>query len=222
MNVETLLLQFTPLLSLEEVPLFRGAVLKALSQDTDVLLHNHTDDNYHYACPQVQYKSIGTKAAIFCIGEGVEMMSRLMRVCNLRVNLGQRHTTLHVESVTPSECDIEIGEQHIYHLSDWLPFNEDNDAKFLRLRTDEERHALLRQILVGNILSAAKTLNLTISEQIECRIINLDRYHLQRCKNVQMRSFDVDFVCNVSLPDYLGIGKHASFGFGTLRHYKQE
>lgn len=221
MNVETLLIQFSPLLSLEEVPLFRGAVLHALSQDTDVLLHNHTTDNYNYACPLVQYKSIDTKAAIFCIGEGVKMMSKLMRVCNLKVSLGHRQTPLNVEKVTPGETDIQVEQAHIYHLSDWLPLDDDNDRKFLRLRTDEDRQAFLERILVGNILSATKSLNIQITEKIECSILHLDRYHLQPWKNVKMRSFDVDFACNVTLPDYLGLGKHASFGFGNLRRYEE-
>lgn len=221
MTVETLLLQFSPLLSLEEVPLFRGAVLSALAQDSDVLLHNHTEDNFNYACPQVQYKSIDTKAAIFCIGKGVEMTSKLMRICNLRVNIGQRHATLRVDHVTQDEVDIQIGDQYIYHLAEWLPLNEENDRKFLRLRCDEDRRTFLETILVGNILSLAKSIGYNVTEQIECHILNLDRYHLQRCKNVQMRSFDVDFVCNVSLPDFLGLGRHTSFGFGTLRRYEE-
>lgn len=29
-------------------------------------------------------------------------------------------------------------------------------------------------------------------------------------------SFDADFQCNLNLPDYIGIGKHTSIGYGTI------
>ena len=217
MIVDTLIITFSPLLSLEEVPLFRGAVLKALSEDTDVLFHNHIDDNFRYDYPLVQYKSVGTKATIMCIGAGVDLLSKLMPICNSKLFVGRRHITLKVEKITPRQTEIELsGPQH-YRIEHWLPLNEENDTRFMGLKSDSERNELLERILVGNILSMAKGLNIRFDDQVDCKIQRLDRYHLVKVKETFMKSFDVDFICNVNLPDLIGIGKHASIGCGLVR-----
>ena len=39
-------------------------------------------------------------------------------------------------------------------------------------------------------------------------------------KGVKMLAFDVEFKTNLSIPDYMGIGKHVSLGYGTVvRNY---
>lgn len=217
MIVDTLNITFSPLLSLEEVPLFRGAVLKALSGDSDVLLHNHIDSNFRYDYPLIQYQSIGTKASIMCVGAGVDLLSKIMPICNTELLIGRRRVTLKVEKVTPRQTDISLSEPQIYHIGHWLPFNVENDHHFMRMHNDSERIELLERILVGNILSMAKGLNIRFEEKVECEIQRLDNYHLLKVKESLMKTFDVDFICNVNLPDLIGIGKHASYGFGTIK-----
>lgn len=216
MTVSTLKIGFTSLLSQNEIPAFRGALLKSASQDSDVLLHNHYQEGFRYRYPLIQYKSIDAKAAIFSIGEGVGQIAKLMKACNSVINIGKRKTSLTIETLLPQEFEIKIGGSLSYHISDWLPLNEENEEKFLRLGKDEDRFSMLEQILIGNILSFAKTIDLFLDEEIDCKISKIDHYHFVECKGVLMRSFDADFTCNISLPDYMGLGKHASFGFGTI------
>ncbi len=219
MIINTLTITYSPLLSLEEVPYFRGAVLKALSDDTDVLLHNHIDSNFRYEYPLVQYKSVGAKATIMLIGEGVEMLNKLMPICNTYINIGYRHSMMKVEKVSPMQIEIELIEPKRYRIEHWLPLNEENDNRFVRMQSDSDRIELLERILVGNLLSMAKGLNIHFEEQVQCEIQSLDRYHLVKVKETLMKSFDVDFICNINLPDLIGIGKHASFGYGTIKQH---
>ena len=39
---------------------------------------------------------------------------------------------------------------------------------------------------------------------------------------VPLLAFDVRFRCNVYLPNYLGLGKSASHGFGIVRHFQKQ
>lgn len=217
MIIDTLIITFSPLLSLEEVPLFRGAVLKAMSNDADVLFHNHIDNNFRYDYPLVQYKSIGAKASILLIGEGVDMLNKLMPVCNAYLNIGHRRALMKVEKVTPMQTEIELSNPQRYRIEQWLPLNEENDYRFIRMQNDTDRLELLESILVGNILSMAKGLDIRFDAQVECRIQSLDRYHLERVKEVTMRAFDTEFICNINLPELIGIGKHVSLGYGTIK-----
>ena len=70
-RLKTLTIKFDTQLVENEIQRFRGAIIKLLPQK-EVLFHNHINDGYRYAYPLIQYKRLNNKAALFCIGEGVE------------------------------------------------------------------------------------------------------------------------------------------------------
>ena len=41
--------------------------------------------------------------------------------------------------------------------------------------------------------------------------------NIAKFKDVKMTAYDLRFTCNVSLPNYIGLGKGVSHGFGTIR-----
>ena len=204
-------------MSLDEVPLFRGAILSALPEKGDVVFHNHVGDSYRYTYPLVQYKSIDAKAALFLLGEATDQLMPLLQLSNQRVNIGHRSVMLSVDRVYPSQTEIGMADPVRYRIEQWLPLNEENDKEFLRLESDEERFAFLERMLTGNLLSMAKGLNFFFDEKVECHIESLDHYQHIVCKNIKMMAFDAVFTCNLSLPEYMGLGKHASFGYGLLK-----
>lgn len=59
----------------EEIPFFRGAMIR-LSGD-DALFHNHNVDGFNYMYPLVQYKRIKGAAAVIGINQGAEAVERL-------------------------------------------------------------------------------------------------------------------------------------------------
>jgi hypothetical protein len=59
------------------------------------------------------------------------------------------------------------GELHAYRfVTPWLALNRENYRRYADAPSWHERRELLRKILVGNILSAAKGLGYTVDEQI--------------------------------------------------------
>jgi hypothetical protein len=79
-----------------------------------------------------------------------------------------------------------------------------------------DRIDLLERILVGNLLSFAKGVGIEIEQQIICKLISFEEPRLVKVKGVKVMSFNCEFKTNMSLPDYMGIGKHASIGYGTV------
>ena len=55
-----------------------------------------------------------------------------------------------------------------------------------------------------------------IEKEITCKLLSLKDFRLIKAKGVKMMTFDAEFKANISLPDYIGIGKHVSLGFGTV------
>lgn len=84
-----------------------------------------------------------------------------------------------------------------------------------------ERLQLLERLLTGNILSFAKGIEWRIERPIKVQIQELKGEKMIRYKGVPLIAFDVIFNCNVFLPNYLGLGKSASHGFGIIRQFRE-
>ena len=110
-----------------------------------------------------------------------------------------------------------------YHLRKWLPLNQENYAKYMAMESLADKYAMLEKLLTGNILSMAKGLGVHFERQVECKITAMEEPRLIVYKGVKMMAFDAEFKSNVSLPDYVGLGKGVSLGFGmVVRRYEKK
>lgn len=224
-SVQVFLVQFRNEIMFHEIPLFRGAVLDALGNDVEVLYHNHTgDQTFRYSYPLIQYKRIHKKAAIFCIGDGVEAIGQFLAAQKFDLYLGNRPVQLSIETVYPKRNLVQTWDATFrYYLRNWLALNSENYQRYKALDEITARISFLENILIGNLLSFAKGMKIDIQNQIVCKMLTLNEPRLVRVKNVNMMAFDAEFKSNLSLPDYMGIGKHASIGYGTVvRVYDNE
>ena len=97
----------------------------------------------------------------------------------------------------------------------WLALNENNYKKYRLLGTQAKRRDILKKVLVGNIISMAKGLGYTITAPIEASIVKIREVHAS-LKNTSMLGFLGNFSVNFEIPNYLGLGKSVSRGFGTV------
>ncbi len=205
-------------ISSREIPLFRGAVIKAANSD-NILFHNHLfqQQGYRYGYPLIQYKRQNGKAAITCIGEGVDAIEDFFAECNFDINLGKRIVRLMVENI--SIKDLEIAQSDIpvsYTIGRWMPLNQENYRNYRNTTGLADKCALLERLLVGNILSMSKGLDIFIDTDVLVQVTNLEERKPVFYKGVQMQTFDIDFRSNLVLPTGIGLGKGVSHGFGTL------
>ena len=222
--VQIFILKFENEISAHEIPLFRGAILNLLGQNGGILYHNHVDEtSFRYSYPLIQYKRIHRKAAIFCIGEGVESIGQLLASQDLTLILGDRPIKLAIEAIHPKRYLIQTWDSTFhYRVRNWLPFNSDNYQRYKDLEDFTSKIIFLEKILIGNLLSFAKGLDIYIEKEVICKLLSLKEPHLVSAKGVKMMAFDVEFKSNLSLPNYMGIGKHVSFGFGTVVRVNNE
>lgn len=201
----------------EEITCFRGAIINAM-ENADVLFHNHTDDDsLRYAYPLIQYKRINQKAAIVCLGEGTEAIGEFFADSNFDVMLGDHEVHLTIDHIDASQCLVQCWDELFsYHLRRWLPFNKQNYENFQQLEGIADKCVFLERLLVGNILSFAKGLGIRLEQEVVCKITQLSEPMTIVHKGVRLMGFDVEFSTNVSLPDYIGLGKGVSVGKGTI------
>ena len=131
---------------------------------------------------------------------------------------------LDIENISPKRNIVQTWDSTFhYYLTNWLALNSTNYQEYMAMDNLSDRIDLLERILVGNLLSFAKGVGIEIEQQIICKLISFEEPRLVKVKGVKVMSFNCEFKTNMSLPDYMGIGKHASIGYGTVvRQYQKE
>lgn len=201
-----------------EIGKFRGAVIATLGQHADPEFHNHTSDGFIYTYPKIQYKRINNKAAIVCINKGADLVAKFLTANPSVIQIGDREVELILNQVKADLCIVQRWEDAFYYtLRKWLPFNSDNYKEYLASEAVADKIALLERILTANVLSFAKGVGVFFDKEISCRILDLEEPVVTNYKGVKMMSFDILFKSDVTLPDYVGLGKGVSVGFGMVK-----
>lgn len=221
MKIRTFLIKFTAEIRQSEIPLFRGAINAILEENHSILFHNHTDDGFRYSYPLIQYKRIGGKAAIMCVGEGTEVIGEFFSRQEISLQIGKRSIVCEVDEIVAKYHNITITEELIpYRIRKWLPFNSENYETYMKAKGIVEKYQILEKIMTGNILSMAKGLEMTIETPLCVKLEEIiDTYNVT-FKGIKMMSFDLDFMANITMPDFLGLGKGVSHGFGNITSRK--
>ena len=219
MYLNTLVIRFQNHIHYNEIPLFRGAIIAAVGDNCSNLFHNHDDDGFRYSYPMIQYKRIGGQASIVCIGQGVEEIGAFFRNSNFSLRLGEKPaTTFEIESIIPHRTLVQLWDESFhYRLRDWLPLNPENHQKYMQLEGMVERTQMLEKILIGNILSACKGLGIHVDGEIVCKMLHTDEPRVTLFKHIPYMSLNAEFKCNLSLPNYIGLGKSSSIGHGSIQ-----
>ncbi len=216
-KTRVLSIQFANEIKSQEIPLFRGAVIGALDS-SNILFHNHKEDGFRYSYPLIQYKRKDGKAMIICIGEGTEAIGCFFQNANLEVSIGTRMIKLEISDLKAYQFITQIwNDLFTYRINRWMPLNKENYEIFRSNDSIADRYAMLENILTGNILSFAKGIGVFFDKEVICKITDINEPHLVQYKDTKMMIFNATFKSNVSLPDYIGLGKGVSIGYGEIR-----
>lgn len=222
-TIQILIVRFQNEIKQNEIPLFRGAVINSVKEKNNVLYHNHVDDSFNYTYPKMQYKRIRGKAAIVCIEEGTEAIGEFFSVNNHHFQLGEKSVEMEVESIIPINYRIQPWQTLFrYRINRWLPLNSINYKLYMEFEGLSEKIQFLEKILTANLLSFAKGIELHIDSKIQCQLTQLSEPYLISHKGVKLMSFNIEFKSNLSIPNYIGIGKSASLGYGIITQVKED
>lgn len=216
-KLPTIVIQFDNEIESKALPYFRGAVIASLEKK-DILFHNHDDDKLRYSYPLIQYKRIHRKAAVMGIGKGIEVISQLLTARDFNYQIGNEKVEMHIEAVNAYDNEIALADNVTYHyrLLNWLPLNSSNYSQYQNSESLVERIQILERVLIGNILSFLKGIDIHLEEHLDLHITDITGQRAVTYKKVKLMAFDIEFKANIQLPQYIGIGKNASIGCGVL------
>lgn len=216
-RIRYLHLRFDADLRDDELPAFRGAVIGLAGREHTVF-HNHLGtDGFLYRYPVIQYKRVGTNPAIICLEEGVDEIHHLFSNQCWDVRLNERPLTLAIKDMRLHQFTLQAWEHSFrFRIRNWLALNKENYDAYQQETGLAGRVTLLERILTGNILSMAKGLDWRIDREVRVSIGSLSGLRLLRYKDQMLAGFDAEFTTNVFLPDFIGLGKGVSTGFGVV------
>lgn len=211
-----LIIRFKNEIYQDDISKFRGAIV-ATMQNAHILFHNHDGDGFRYAYPLIQYKRINKKAAIVCVGEGTDVIGNFFSNLTHEIRVGDINIELEIDSVKANNIEVQLWDNMFaYRITRWLPLNQENYQRYNETESLADRCEMLERILIGNILSFAKCLGEMFNQQLKCNITSIDKSYVVNHKGVKMSAFDLSFKSNISLPDYIGLGKGVSLGAGKV------
>jgi hypothetical protein len=180
-------------------------------------LHQHNADKFIYRYPVVQYKMIGNVPTVIGINEGAEVLKQIFDEYD-EIRLGEDTYQIVERGIAVKDEEFGLSDKiHSYEfVTPWFALNQENYRKFYSLKGKAERDEFIRKTLIGNIISMSKSLRYDVPGQIKCDT-NV-RFKKDRLKDVTVMVFTGIFHANFIIPDYFGIGKSVSRGFGAVRH----
>lgn len=216
-DIRILLVTFDFELRNTEISRFRGAVVKTTGYQNN-LFHNHTAEGNIYRYPLIQYKQLNKKAALLCIERGIEGIQDFISATDWKLEIGKEKHDVKVEQLKVRPHRVGVWEQQFnFSIQNWLPLNQANYKKYHSLAGLAEKIQLLERILTGHILSFLEGIGFYAQRQVEVKIKNIHSEGVMKYKNQDMQTFSLTFSANVSLPNYIGLGKGSSVGCGVVK-----
>ena len=201
----------------EDASKLRGYIANRFKQYP--ILHHHIEEaGYLYTYPRVQYKIIEGTAIILGIEGGAEVLKKISDEIE-ELELGK--SVYKVDSIQMNLMNAEFGpcrENHHYKfVTHWLALNPANYERYKEIKDWKEKKEFLNGILVGNVLSMCKSLDYVVTSKLYVHS-RLDDEQVE-FKGIPIIGFTGEFRVNFKIPDFFGLGKGVSQGFGVVKAF---
>lgn len=215
-KIRILSVSFNSLIKSYEIPAFRGAVAKKAGNKS-ILFHNHDKNGYNYGYPLIQYKTLRQHPFLLCINEGVDEIHHFFQAKEWDIYLSGRRLDMSIEHMNLNTFTMQVWDkQWHYSIHNWIALNQKNVGVYNGKSTEQDKIEYLEKILTGNILSFAKGIDWTVDKQINIQIHKIRNVSTVNLKGNNLLGFNLDFSSNVFLPNYIGLGKGVSHGYGII------
>ncbi|MCL0074892.1 hypothetical protein M1N53_01890 [Thermodesulfovibrionales bacterium] len=180
--------------------------------------HGHREDKLIYKHPLIQYKVFGGSALVVGLKGGAYLLKAIPKLEYLEI-YHQKHPIVKQNTLTDvSPFGLDGNIIRYSFATPWIGLNEENYKSYLALRKNsEDTHNLLEKILVGNILSMSKSVGYAVKDTVQIKAKLEKKGTIAVKDGVELIAFQGEFETNFFIPDFWGIGKFSSRGYGTIR-----
>ncbi len=200
------------------IPKLRGAIIEKTQRESN-LFHNHLDDHsYVYRYPLIQYKIKDRKPCLICLREATEDIHYLLREKDYKFNIGAEIYDMEIEEVLLRYEHIQTWDRNFkYNILHYMALNQDNYAKYKKMSSRVHKLTFLQELLQKHLEIFAKAMDAHLPFPVSCEILEIKEEKFIEYKEIFHLCFSLNFLTNLHLPDYIGIGKGTSIGFGKIK-----
>jgi len=180
------------------------------------LLHKHyASGQSKYRYPKVQYKLIDNVPHLVGVEEGGKLLIELFLTIK-QIKIEDEAYLINSKNISNTVTELsDFSELNEYKFATlWVALNQKNHQKYLQFNSQEEKNIFLNKQIQNNILSFYKSNDFFIKERV--MVTSKLQEKSTKFKDKTMLAFSGSFVTNAILPEYIGIGKSVSRGFGTI------
>jgi hypothetical protein len=210
-----------------ELPQFRGAVARKVGLEHE-WFHNHNNETggYHHRYPLIQYKLDTQKdkmrPMLLCLDRGIEEAHHFFSQPDWGLRIGEHDHAMRIAQLDVRQHNLQMVERPLpYRIHKWKPFNTENFMHWRSLRGVAEQFDFLERLMTAHIIAFASGVGWQIPGHFEVKITNLLKKEEISQQGIRSQAFTLEFDTQLSLPDYVGLGKQVSFGFGVLRRQRR-
>jgi len=206
-------------LNTSEIHKFRGYIGNMFKEHD--LIHNHDASSGRpiYRYPLIQFKLINNVPVIIALtNRAVEVFTEIFMATD-EIVIDDRTILVAEKDLSVQSCDFGFStDMFMYEfLSPWIGLNQENHRHYVSLEKEQEKNDLLKHILTGNILSMAKYLDVRLKPDQRIKTEVQLKQTKVILKGTHMTGFKGIFKTNFIVPDYAGLGKSVSRGYGTVK-----
>lgn len=201
-----------------DIPKFRAAVIEKTQRES-TLFHNHVDDkSYIYRYPLIQYKVTDKKASLVCLAEATEDIHYLLKQKKFDFRIGQNKMNFEIEDVRLKYEIIQTwSDTFTYNIHNWIALNQDNYREYQNKTSLVEKMQLLEELLEKHIRIFMEAMQAAEFVPLKVSLLEIKGEKHIEYKNIFHITFSLNFRCNLSIPNFVGLGKGVSVGFGNIK-----
>lgn len=179
------------------------------------LLHNHSEgDKVNYRYPLIQYKVVKKIPTLIGIGAGAKVLIELLQPVR-HIRLEDLTLPVHYKQFKSEIVQVGVDPDQLFcyrFQTLWMALSQKNYRLY---QSHNDPQSFLEGILQPNILSFCSGIGYFEQERITLKFF-LEGTKKTKFKNQPMLAFHGHFVSNMELPNFIGLGKSVSRGFGTI------
>jgi hypothetical protein len=168
-----------------------------------------------YFYPRLQYKIVRGAPMIAAVNEGCKLLWNLYEELD-EASFEQDDWQITEKRLIDKKAPFGISSEFIKYrfLTPWLSLPEEGFERYLML-DDPAKERMLVKILEGHFRSVSESLGYEITNELKIKINAKSNYIFQ--KDIHVAGLFGSFVANFEIPNFLGLGKSVSRGFGTIK-----
>ncbi len=204
-----------------DIPKLRAAIIEKTKRESN-LFHNHLGDKtFIYRYPLIQYKIKDKKPCLICLKEATDDIHYLLREKDLSLTIGKNKYDFEIEDVRLRYVHIQTWNKDFrYNIHNYIALNQENYKVYKQLDSLLDKIKFIEDKLKSHIGIFVDEMEAFLPVELSVRILEIKNEKYIEYKGVFHLTFSIDFKTNLFIPDYIGLGKGSSVGFGIVKQIK--